>query len=44
MEKDFANFGLAGFNQKADQNLWILINEKKRMKTTNKGRRTSIRE
>jgi transposase len=42
--KDFANFGLAGLQPKpkADQNLWILINEKKTKirQTTNKGRRT----
>jgi hypothetical protein len=44
MEKDFANFGLAGFTKpKADP--WIPINEKTKIRqTTNKGRRTSIRE
>jgi transposase len=46
-KKFFANFGLAGLQPKpkADQNLWINKRKKTKIRqTTNKGRRTSIRE
>jgi hypothetical protein len=46
MEKDFANFGLAGLQPKpkADQNLWILINEKNENQTNHQQEEELIRE